>query len=159
LRVSLRKAQPKDCRRLWIWRNDAEVRNNSFSSQKVPYAQHKVWFQKKLTERIAMIFIGMLSGQPFGMIRLEFGSGGRTALVHVSVKSSARGRGLGAVLLEGGCQKALRKGVRKIEAFVLAANKASLRVFEKSSFKRIKKLKKNGRTAYFMTRTCVKQKK
>ena len=154
MRISLRKAQAKDCRQLWLWRNNADVRRNSFSSRPVSYKRHQAWFQSKQADPRTSIYVGMCSGAAFGMIRLEFNPK-NTAAVHLCVKSSARGRGLGAVLLKAGCQAAERRGVRRIEALVLEANGASLRVFEKNFFKPSKRLTHNGKRTVLLIRRVL----
>ncbi|MBI4644486.1 MAG: UDP-2,4-diacetamido-2,4,6-trideoxy-beta-L-altropyranose hydrolase, partial [Deltaproteobacteria bacterium] len=55
--ITLRAAVKDDCRMLWEWANDPEVRKNSFSSDPIPWEQHVSWFESKLRDPGYLFFI------------------------------------------------------------------------------------------------------
>lgn len=147
--ITLRKAGLKDSRRLWLWRNDKQVRLNSFSSRIVPYADHKVWFHKKLSDTKCCIWIGQYGGKPCGMVRFEFKTP-KSGEIHISVKRALRSRGIGSALLEAGCRASAEQGAQKITAHVLEANPASKSIFEKNGFKTLRKKTVGGKPALLL---------
>ena len=54
--IKLRKASTKDCRLIWKWSNDQEVRTESFASDPIPYQDHCKWFESKITSPAASRF-------------------------------------------------------------------------------------------------------
>jgi len=152
VRIYLRAAKIEDCRRLWFWRNDAEVRSNSFSGKPIQYAEHKVWFESKLNEPETVFLIGEYLDKPFGMVRLDIYKKNKAALLHISIRKAYRGRGLGSSLLAASCRKAKALGLRKIQAEILTKNKASLNIFKKNNFHISKKITNKQRKAVLVSR-------
>ncbi len=153
--LRLRKARWTDCRRLWFWRNDQEVRHNSFSSAPVPYAQHQKWLAEKLAAPATFLWIGEQNGEPVGQVRMERRNRSKVEL-HLAVKRSLRGRGLGSQLLAAGCRAADRAGIRCIAAHVLVTNFASMKVFIQNDFCIKKNLTVSGKKTVYLERTHAK---
>jgi RimJ/RimL family protein N-acetyltransferase len=132
--VTLRPAESEDCRRLWQWANDPEVRSLSFSHDPIPWERHVEWFQSRLRDPACLLFIGCDdTGTPVGQVRLDLGSD--EATISVSVRPESRGRGLGVMLIErAGDELRRRSRIDKINAFIKTDNASSVRAFEKAGY-------------------------
>jgi UDP-2,4-diacetamido-2,4,6-trideoxy-beta-L-altropyranose hydrolase len=134
--IKLRRTTQDDCRVLWEWANDAEVRHASFSSAPIPWERHVAWFAEKVRDDRCLILIAEDSeGNPLGQIRFDVRPDGECE-VDVSVAKSVRGYGLASELIDKGVQSAFReRRCARVHARVKPANLASLRAFEKADFK------------------------
>jgi len=96
--LNLRRANPEDVDLLFNWVNDPITRAMSRSSASIPWETHKIWFEAKLQDDNAVIWIGMVEDQPVGQVRVDHTGAG--AEVDVSVDAEHRGRGIGTALLK-----------------------------------------------------------
>jgi UDP-2,4-diacetamido-2,4,6-trideoxy-beta-L-altropyranose hydrolase len=145
--LRLRRAEQKDCRMLWEWANDPEVRAASFSTAPIPWETHRVWFAAKLTNPDSLIYIVTdEEGGPVGEIR--YAIEGTRAVVSLCLGPDFRGKGYGPIALEL-TMKDLRRGrsITAIDAFVKPGNAASLRLFESAGFRRRGEERKHGELA------------
>ena len=135
MKIDLRRAEPQDCKRIWRWRNEKEVRKVSLHFQKIPFPAHKIWFEKRLESSENRMLIGVNGRKkPFGCVRLDHLRKG-TAEIHIFLKKSSRGKGLGRVLLHQACRYGFQRlRLKKIIAHIKPDNPRSLRVFEKVGF-------------------------
>ena len=135
-KLRLRKAQLSDCRRIWYWRNEKEVRKLSFQHQKIPYAQHQSWFKAKLSDSKSAILIALNPSQePIGQARLDR-LNPRLAEAHIIVRKNFRNQGWGQILLSKTCQYGFRTlKFKKIRAQILSQNSRSLALFQSLGFK------------------------
>ena len=154
--VTLRKATWEDSRRLWRWRNEKQVRLNSFSTRQIPYETHKRWLKNTLENPATSIWIGKSSTRVCGMVRFNQ-QPRKTAEIHISVERALRGKGMGAALLGAACRLARRQGLRKLKAHVLVVNTASYRIFEKNGFQVAGKKKLAGKRAFLMTLSLARK--
>ncbi len=150
-KIRLRQARQEDCRRLWLWRNEKEVRNVSFNTKKIPYTAHKEWFARKLASAETRILIGEnKSGNPIGQIRLDLMKSG-TSEVNILVKKSVRNQGFGKDFLHGACQYSFRRlKLKRILAHIRLDNPRSIALFQKVGFKKKKKVLACGHDALLM---------
>jgi UDP-2,4-diacetamido-2,4,6-trideoxy-beta-L-altropyranose hydrolase len=135
--LRLRKAREDDCRLLWEWTNDPEVRAVSFSSEPIPWETHEEWFKSRLSDQGCILYIATDSeGNPIGQIRYEFG--GDEAIVSISIEKNSRGKSYGSTLLELSAHEVFGASrITTIHAYVKAKNDASIRVFEKAGYRHI----------------------
>ena len=137
LHIRLRKATADDCRRYFDWANDPAVRQQSFSSEPIPYEQHERWFAAKLADPTEYLYLLSLDEQPMGQVRFSLtGERGETAIISYALAAPFRGRGLAAPMLERAiAQLALdQPTVQQLLGYVKNTNEASRRVFTALEF-------------------------
>lgn len=127
--VALREAVWADCRRLFDWSNDEDVRRESFHQRKIPYGEHEAWFAAKLQDSSCQIFILLSDGQEAGMIRLDWRRDGGE--ISYLIAPRCRGRGLGSEILR--LVEAYAPG-RTLYGRVKKRNEASLRCFLRNGY-------------------------
>ena len=134
--ISVRKAGPQDCLRIWRWRNEPAVRKVSFQTGKIPLAVHKAWYFKKIRDKKSQILIGRnTQGRPFGFARIDQQKAGKGE-VHIAVTRAWRGKGLGLRLLERACRYGFKQmRLKEITAQIKPDNPRSILVFEQAGFK------------------------
>lgn len=132
--LRLRPARIDDCQLLLDWRNDPQVKANSFNSEKIELAGHQEWYKNKLKEETCLFFIAEDGkGIPVGQIR--FDKHAKDAEISISVAPTMVGRGIGTTITKLGCI-ALQKIWAGISVFarVKHNNYASVLMFEKAGF-------------------------
>lgn len=136
--LRLRRSQEKDCRQLWEWANDPEVRPVSFATEPIAWERHQEWFSSKLRDPNAVLYLVLDSGDiPAGQVRYQINNG--RAAVSISMAPSFRGKGYGRVVLAMANQDLLRTTkVQQIDAYVKPNNTASLRLFTRAGYVRDK---------------------
>ena len=151
--VQLRRADEGDKETLWKWANDAEVRSSSFSDAQIPWEQHNIWFERKMKDQRAKLFIAINGkGEPVGQIRLDEVRPGE-AEIDLSVAKERRGRGYAALLIERASQLAFSSiGLNRLHAFVKPQNSASMRAFEQADFTQTNGTAVKGQTAIHYVR-------
>jgi UDP-2,4-diacetamido-2,4,6-trideoxy-beta-L-altropyranose hydrolase len=152
--VRLRPAQEDDCRLLWEWANDSQVREAAFSSAPIPWEQHLAWFTAKTRDANCRILIAENGqGQAIGQFRVNWHSV-EDADIDVSVSKTWRGSGYGQVLIDLGVSHVFReRPVARLHAFVKPENQASRRSFELARFQRLGEELVEGHTAIHYVRT------
>ncbi|MCP3929874.1 MAG: GNAT family N-acetyltransferase, partial [Bacteroidetes bacterium] len=97
-KIKLRKVRQFDCKLLWHWANDPEVRQSSFNSDLITFEEHLQWFEIKLKDNQSYIFIAEdEKNTPIGQIRFDLRNG--TATVNYSVQDDYRGFGIGETIV------------------------------------------------------------
>lgn len=131
--IRLRPVTAEDCDLLLKWRNDPATRANSFSTEEIPSAAHRAWFQQKLQDRDCLFLIAEDCGEPAGQIR--FDRSGGEAVVSVSVAPAMMHRGVGTTMTRLGC-RAMREKWPDATAVALVkrGNPASAAMFAKAGF-------------------------
>jgi len=134
----------EDAKRLFDWRNDPSVIENSLSGAAVEWESHCRWLSLKLADPATLfrIFIDR-TGTLIGQARVDLESG--TGKVSISIDRSSRGRGLGSAILQRilmTCRT--RADIEQLEAYVKQENAPSLAIFEASGFVCIGFIDKNG---------------
>src|SRR5690242_15556566 len=98
----LRRASEADCRLIWEWNNDPEVRAASFSTEPISWTTHERWYEAKCRDPNCFFYIAMnRTGNPIGDIRYDVAE--YDAVVSVAVAQAMRGKGYGfALITQGG---------------------------------------------------------
>ena len=132
--LRLRRAQESDCRRLWEWANDREVRSVSFHQEAIPWETHAAWFRDKLADANCTLYIAETdAGEPIGQLR--FDRGGRDAVISISLDANYRGQGYGVRVLREGCRTFfIEHPTETLHAYIKSGNQASVRAFEAAGF-------------------------
>lgn len=135
--VRLRRAGGDDCRQVWEWANDPEVRSASFTSDPIPWDAHCVWFERRLRDPETALFLAFdLEDQPVGQVRFQ--GEGEDAVVSISIAGEQRGRGYGQAVLREALRLFRAGGpARAVRAYIKEDNAASQRLFEAAGFQRL----------------------
>lgn len=145
-RLRLRAARESDCRLLWEWANDPQVRAAAFSSAPIPWETHQAWFAGKMKDSNCTILIAEDDlGRPVGQFRVDWLSD--QGDIDVSVAPEFRGAGNGAALIDLGVSRIFAERGERIHALVKVENQASRRAFEQSSFANLGEESVNGHRA------------
>ncbi len=132
--LELRPAQPGDARTLWTWANDPDTRAQSFGQDPIPWDRHLAWFEERLADPEAPIYLARDDAGLVGQVRMAPASlqdsvGGRQAStgveVGVVVAPDRRGQHLAGPLIDAGVRRAARELGRGGRLAVLARIKVS----------------------------------
>lgn len=137
-RLRLRRVRDDDCRLLWQWANDPEVRKVAFSVAYIPWEDHLRWFAHKKSDLHCLHFIAVDDqDRPVGQVRFDIKEGDN-AEIDVSIAKEKRGSGYGKLILELAAKELFRTTtVRAIDSFIKIDNIRSIKAFEKAKYKRI----------------------
>ena len=130
----LRPVTVDDAEQLYIWRNDAIVRENSFQTARIFYEAHQKWLNTILQDKTVIFCILMIDVSAIGQVRLKLDD--NIGIVSYSIGQEYRFRGYGKLIL-----KLLedRLGYLGLEldlvGYVKKENIASQRVFESLGYK------------------------
>jgi len=132
--LRLRRVQEKDCRQLWEWANDPEVRPASFATEPISWQRHLEWFNSRLRDPNAVMYLAVDSADiPAGQVRFQIDN--TRAAVSISMAPPFRGKGYGKVVLAIATEDLFHKtAVTQIDAYVKPNNTASLRLFTRSGY-------------------------
>jgi UDP-2,4-diacetamido-2,4,6-trideoxy-beta-L-altropyranose hydrolase len=145
--LRLRRIREKDCRQLWEWANDPEVRPVSFATEAIPWERHLEWFNSKLRDPNAVLYL-VVDGAaiPAGQVRFQIG--GTRAAVSISLAPPFRGKGYGSAVLAMATEDLFRtSAVKEIDAYVKPNNAASIRLFVRAGYTRERIETINGQQA------------
>ncbi|MBN2382472.1 UDP-2,4-diacetamido-2,4,6-trideoxy-beta-L-altropyranose hydrolase [bacterium] len=151
--ITLSAVQEGDCKLIWDWANDPEVRNVSFSSQSIPWDNHVQWFNAKLNDPDCLFYIAYNGfGTPVGQVR--FDNNGRESVISISIDKKFRGRGYGKMMIEVGARDLFKvSDALTIHAYIKQDNGASKRVFMKAGFHDSEMKNINGQQAIHLILT------
>ncbi len=129
----LRKANINDESLLFNWANDPDVRKWSFNKKIISLSEHKVWFNRKLTNKNIIIWILESSNTPAGMVRFEKKE--NKILLNYLIAPHWRGQRLASNMLTMAMIELNNywKNI-KVLAYTLPENIASIKSLEKAGF-------------------------
>lgn len=107
--------------------SDPETRAQSFITEAIPYATHKLWFVKTLENPDRKLYVVLHGDVPVGSYRLDLE--GDQAEIGYTVAPGYRHRGYGKELLKYGEKQAKALGLKVLTAQVKKGNAASLKLF------------------------------
>ena len=147
LSLSLRHVQPDDCRLLWEWANDPDVRAVSFSPEAIPWERHLEWFERVMRNHHTRCFIATTEGDiPVGQVRYD--CQGTAATLSLSIDRRFRGQRFGQALVWRSAMEVFREGgVEELHAYVRPGNAASTRIFLQTGFREMGATVVRGHTA------------
>lgn len=134
MKKQFRRAVQDDCQIIFEWANDELVRENSFNSNKISYAEHVLWFQNKLVSDKSFMFIFCVDDKPAGQVRIDIEN--EVGIISYSLDKTYRGKGLALEmlqLLEGEIGAQYIK-IKVLVGYVKANNLASIKIFEKLEY-------------------------
>jgi RimJ/RimL family protein N-acetyltransferase len=144
----LRAAHAGDAELVLELRNDPEARQQSFSAQPIPAAEHDDWFRGKLARpEESRIYIAEADGSPVGQARVDRLDDG-AGEISVALADDARGRGLGRELIAlASARGAGELGLHELHAFIKPGNVVSQRAFEAVGYTLAREADKDGARA------------
>lgn len=136
MNLRVRPATEDDCRLLFDWANEPGVRNASFRTEKIEWADHSIWFLKNLNNPNSHILIFEVDGEAAGQIRFEKNSFENNLLISFSLDKKFRGKSLGKDIVEKGINYLVDKISAPIlcVAYVKKENIPSQKAFLKNEF-------------------------
>jgi UDP-2,4-diacetamido-2,4,6-trideoxy-beta-L-altropyranose hydrolase len=145
--IRIRPVRAIDCRMVWEWANDPEVRAASFSTTPISWESHETWFQARLKDPQYRFYIALDADDvPVGQVR--FGLQGEEATISVSVGKLYRSQGYGPILIHLGCDQLFAEtSVKLVQAYIKPENPPSLKVFLKAGFTQAGPVMVHGQTA------------
>ena len=134
----IRKVKATDLNITHGWANDPNVRRFSFNKNKITLKEHANWFFTTLENSNCEYYLLEVDGQGAGTIRFDIEKD-QIAKINYLLDPNFTGRGLGTYLLEEGVKflQVNRPSVERVYGYVLKENLASVRIFEKLSFKKV----------------------
>ncbi|VVC04506.1 Acetyltransferase (GNAT) domain protein [Candidatus Bilamarchaeum dharawalense] len=132
--VMLRKVSEDDLKQIFEWRNEREVRENSFASHKISWEEHQTYWKKRLAQHDFYSFIIVVEKENVGLLRLNPVDANQKYEVHILISSTYRRRGLGQATVFAAIQFAKQTGIKKLIAKVKSKNIPSKKIFEKNGF-------------------------
>lgn len=144
--IVLRKLELKDYEVTYQWASDSTVRQNSFNSNLISFADHQNWLENKIRDPEATYFIAEADGIPAGLIR--FDTTDHLTTVGILIDENFRGMGLAVKFLKMGCLEFRKISSNVINAFIKKDNIASIKSFKKAGFRLKKELLINNIEAY-----------
>ena len=131
----LRRAESKDARDIFLWRDDAQTRAMSRNTQPLDEQTHNVWFEKVLADPARVLLVGVILEAPVGMVRFDRKNEVASWEISITLAPGERGKGFGRRLLILAVEYFF---VANPESILLAevkkSNMISLRMFESAGF-------------------------
>jgi RimJ/RimL family protein N-acetyltransferase len=145
--LTLRPVGMDDCRLLWEWANDPDVRASSFSTEPIAWHEHSVWFSDKLRDKKCRMLIAFEGSAPVGQIRFDW-IDDREVEIDVSVAPERRGQGYGSCIIRQAAAEGFRNSsFSRLNAFIRPSNRASVKAFELAGFRKIAQVNVRGNDA------------
>ena len=148
--IGLRHISKKDCRLIWQWANDPEVRAESFSQEPIAYEDHVKWFEAKLNDSNCYFYIAEnRSRESVGQIRFEL----KKDIAHISISLDCkyRGQGHGSKIIELASKTFFTVTEAKaIHAYIKKDNTASIAAFKKAGFSAVKNVLVDNQPAHHL---------
>jgi RimJ/RimL family protein N-acetyltransferase len=130
----LRKVRLSDVDTFLAWRNEEDVRKNSFHSEPIKHEDHVRWFTTKINSETCRIFVLEDNNIPAGQVRIDIE--GPVGVISYSLDNKYRGRGLGREILLQALEFLRVEGIALdyLRALVKPENIASQRTLERIGF-------------------------
>lgn len=152
--LTLRLASQEDCRRLWEWANDPDVRNFSFSSEAILWEDHVRWFNLKLNDSNCITYIALnKQGSAIGQIRYDQ-INQKDAIISLIVDKEYRHQGYGTKLILLGSHEIFTiTNIQTLHAYIKPTNFASRQAFIKAGFQDMGSSTINGNLAILLVQS------
>ena len=132
-------AEPEHASLFYTWANEAETRQQSFSTAAIPWKVHEDWYFSSLNRADRKLYLCQRMDKFVGMFRLDFLSD-TEAEISYSIDKDVRNRGYGRELIREG-ERLTAVQFPKVEvlyAKVKPENEASCRIFEELGYEKEK---------------------
>lgn len=129
-----RAALPTDIEQYFSWVNEEGVRQNSISTNLIPWEGHQKWFMSRLHDPNCELYVFTQGHRPIGQIRFDIDDLNATIDYSVDIKYRGKGYGSRVVKLGESLLRSRRPEVTNIVARVKISNLPSKRVFERLGY-------------------------
>lgn len=146
----IRRVKETDKIQIFHLSNQKDVRNNSFTSNKIDYTDHEKWFHNIMKDRNDIFIIMELDGKIIAQARLQKASTYGT--VSISVKDDYKSLGIGGMLLSKLEKLAEQDNLEEIHAYIKKSNHNSIRFFKKNDYTVYKHVTINRTLAVVLTK-------
>jgi UDP-2,4-diacetamido-2,4,6-trideoxy-beta-L-altropyranose hydrolase len=143
--VALRDVTDDDCKLVWEWANEPEVRAASFNSKPIAWEEHVEWFRRMRADRRSRAYVVLEEDRrEVGIVRFDLDDES-VGVVGINLVPTARGRGIGTRALRLACAR-VRHDAQAVAvlAYVKPENVASLRSFARAGFTAAGETRVNG---------------
>ncbi|MFW5697660.1 MAG: UDP-2,4-diacetamido-2,4,6-trideoxy-beta-L-altropyranose hydrolase [Fimbriimonadaceae bacterium] len=150
-RVRLRAAAKEDCRQVWLWANEEEVRRTSLTQDPIPWESHQKWYERRLADPDTLLMIATNeANESIGQIRFQReGDGTGAATITIDIDREFRRGGYGAeVLLRGTELMQERWPKTDVVAVIRRENTASFKAFERAGYIRLREFEHGSTEVY-----------
>lgn len=131
--ITVRPAQTEDLQLYFQWVNDPDVRNSAFHTEPVDLVTHRNWFESKLADPAAFLYLCYFRSRVMGQVRFEVEDG--IAVIDISVDKAYRGKELSVPMLQAAMNYfSAATGYRKFRSEVKKENISSQKLFLKAGF-------------------------
>lgn len=132
--VSLRKATPEDLMFYFELRNEPTARAFAFTTTPLDLQTHTQWFQRKLQDSSACLFVIEREGEKIGQIRIDLKEG--AGEIDIALVPSWRGKGYAPWAIQQAVSQVFqeRAEVKTVNAYIKESNAASQKSFERAGF-------------------------
>ena len=152
MQMDFRIARIEDSRLLFDWANDPEVRRMAFSSGPIAWQDHTRWFEEKIKDPDAYIYIAIEDNAPIGQIRFDI-IDSCEARVDIHIKPDMRGKGLGARMIALGVARFFSDcRANAVRAVIKHENLKSRKAFKRAGFEDVQKQTVHGEACFFMVK-------
>lgn len=124
-----REIKKEDCLKIFEIANDDEVRESSFTSDKIDLENHKIWFENILKGDSTKFFVLEFENDIVGQIRFDFDE--EYPVISISLNKKYRGLSLSKFLFSEGLEAI---GEDIVLAYIKSENKRSIGFFESIGF-------------------------
>lgn len=143
-KIIIRRGEINDSKRIWEIRNHPAIRRLSNSTGNILFKEHDAWFKNKYF-RDGNNYLFVLEsgrGKVIGYCRYDLREAEENYIISIAIDCDYHGKGLGYLLLKSSL------GELPVENTFIAAeikknNIASIKIFEKSGFKKTKEDENN----------------
>lgn len=132
MNVTLREVTENDLRKIFEWRNNPEVRKNSFSQDEINPEEHNRYWSERLAKNDTYSFMVVSEGEDVGLVRLDKREDSYE--VHIMIAPDRQGKGFGTAAIAKTKEAARKFGIKRLSARVKPGNIASERIFTDNGF-------------------------
>ena len=149
-KLTLRAVQEQDCKLIWEWANDPDVREVSFSSNFIPWDDHVQWFNSKLNDPNCYYYIAVNESEiPIGQVRFDRNE--NEILISVSVSKEFRSIGYGSLIIKMASKEFFKvNDYQIINAYIKEDNETSKRAFLSAGFENKKIIIRDGEPTFHL---------
>ncbi len=132
--IKTRKAELKDSKVIFEWRNDELTRKMSHTKNIVEWEEHRAWFTSSLKNKNRLLLLCENNLKKIAVIRFDINS--TRALVSINLSPEMRGRGVSKQCLSESIKKFKNDfpQVVALDAVINPENTASQKVFKSLGF-------------------------
>lgn len=133
-RVDIRRAEHGDVEAVYRLSNDQGIRQCSFNTHRIDWAEHQIWFRKQISDPNHIFLVATDVDGLAGQLRLKLKD--NETEVSISVDRTRRGSGVGRRLLKWAVEQIRRDHIEitQVHALVKQENQASCLFFENNGF-------------------------